>query len=386
MVNSVTCKIVLRKDQKNAKGMVSIVAQCFINGQRVVIPLSLSVHTQDFDERREFVKSSHPQAISCNQIIADARSRVYKVQSEANVKNIQLNRVNFRSEFTLTQTDLDFIGYYDQQLTKRIGELELSSLRQHRKSLMKLMAFRERIPFSMLTPALLADFEQHLKQRCKNSANTVYSDMKNIRTYVYRALKEGVQISNPFLNHSLKRGGTRIIFCTIEEQQRLIHLYDGPKLPEHLRYSLCCFLVSCYTSLRISDVRRCEPSWIEKNTLSYLPKKTKRFNKYIHIPLSDVAKRMLEDFFAYRKAVKLKADQKINDDLKVIADYCRISKRLSMHVGRHSFATTFLELGGSIEVLRDLMGHSKIQDTMIYVHINDRRKAEQMKFFNNKFQ
>ena len=56
-----------------------------------------------------------------------------------------------------------------------------------------------------------------------------------------------------------------------------------------------------------------------------------------------------------------------------------------MHVGRHSFATTFLQLGGSVEVLKELLGHAKIGDTMIYVHVVDTRKKEQIDFFNNTF-
>ena len=38
-------------------------------------------------------------------------------------------------------------------------------------------------------------------------------------------------------------------------------------------------------------------------------------------------------------------------------------------MGRHTFATMFLEKGGDVQVLQKLLGHSEITTTMIYVHI-----------------
>ncbi len=59
-------------------------------------------------------------------------------------------------------------------------------------------------------------------------------------------------------------------------------------------------------------------------------------------------------------------------------DHAGITTKLTNHVGRHSMATIFLELGGSVEVLQPIMGHTKITTTMRYAHVRDQRKAEQM--------
>ena len=60
--------------------------------------------------------------------------------------------------------------------------------------------------------------------------------------------------------------------------------------------------------------------------------------------------------------------------MKDIAIACGIRKNLTMHVARHTFATEYLRNGGHVHVLQQLMGHSKITTTMIYVHVDSEMK------------
>ncbi|MFV8354970.1 tyrosine-type recombinase/integrase [Flavobacterium sp. XS1P32] len=46
-----------------------------------------------------------------------------------------------------------------------------------------------------------------------------------------------------------------------------------------------------------------------------------------------------------------------------------MQKKVTFHVPRHTFATSFLRAGGQVEKLQLLLGHSDIKQTMIYVHI-----------------
>lgn len=85
-----------------------------------------------------------------------------------------------------------------------------------------------------------------------------------------------------------------------------------------------------------------------------------------------------EPVFCNRKGEKL-SRLVIWQVIKRIARQAGISKQLSPHTLRHSFATHLLENGADLRAVQELLGHSSVVTTQLYTHISRRhlRKAYQ---------
>lgn len=62
--------------------------------------------------------------------------------------------------------------------------------------------------------------------------------------------------------------------------------------------------------------------------------------------------------------------------LKGCLKKCRISKRVTLHTLRHSYATHLLEGGTDIRYIQEILGHSSPKTTMIYTHVSSRKLSE----------
>ncbi len=80
------------------------------------------------------------------------------------------------------------------------------------------------------------------------------------------------------------------------------------------------------------------------------------------------------------------SNQKMNAYLKKIADICGITKTLTSHVSRHTFATTItLNNDVPIESVSKMLGHSSLEMTRIYARLLDKKVGRDMNHLTEKY-
>ena len=64
--------------------------------------------------------------------------------------------------------------------------------------------------------------------------------------------------------------------------------------------------------------------------------------------------------------------------VKVLAENAGITKEISPHTFRHSFATHLLEGGANLRAIQEMLGHESIATTEIYTHLDNSRLREEI--------
>ena len=80
-----------------------------------------------------------------------------------------------------------------------------------------------------------------------------------------------------------------------------------------------------------------------------------------------------EDFVFISKRGKNISRIMVFHIIKVLAETTGITKNISPHTFRHSFATHLLEGGANLRAIQCMLGHESISTTEIYTHIDRNR-------------
>lgn len=219
-------------------------------------------------------------------------------------------------------------------------------------------------------------------------ARTADTYCQRFRTALNEAVREGLIDKNPWNRletiEKIKKPESKREYLTIDEIRSMI----ATDCPNGLVKR--AYLFSCFTGLRISDVRNLKWGDIyHENGQAFVSVVMKKTTKPLYIPLSGQALKWMpekgestSDDYVFGNLVNY---GNVNENLKKWAEAAGIRKHISYHTSRHSFATMMLTLGADLYTVSKLLGHSSVKHTQIYARIIDRKKDEAVNLADSVF-
>ncbi|MCX8473937.1 MAG: site-specific tyrosine recombinase XerD [Sediminibacterium sp.] len=173
-------------------------------------------------------------------------------------------------------------------------------------------------------------------------------------------------------------------FLSYEEIEKMIASLDLSKADENRNRAMVELLYGC--GLRVSELVQIQLSDLLFNDECI--KVIGKGNKERYIPLGSMALKFVNNYIKnYRPLISVKKGHEnilflnrfgrklsrimIFYIIKDLAARANITKTISPHTFRHSFATHLIEGGAHIRAVQEMLGHSSITTTEIYTHLNN---------------
>lgn len=249
-----------------------------------------------------------------------------------------------------------------------LANSSLATRKSYVRGVKRLILFYDKLP-EQCSPHEIKSFLVHLKNECHYSASTVNLRVCSLK-YYFRNVVDRLDLVVKIPNPRISKYSTEIL--TYEEllllfrscrdmRQKLVltMLYDtGIRVSELVRIRFCDFNKT-HKSITIHNskgqktrvvhyghsIREVLKQYI--SVLGYYPKHT-----------------LIESYTTPGVSLSLRGAQHI---VREVVKRAKLSKKVSPHTFRHSFAVHYLNRGGSIFRLQKLLGHQYITTTLNYL-------------------
>lgn len=286
---------------------------------------------------------------------------------------------------------------HNRKMAASIGKgFKANTLKGYKSSVIHLTTYLEKdykindIDIRKIDHAFITGYEFYLRTEKEISDVSVAKYMKHFRKIVNLCLAHRWIECNPFVFYKNKAKARDKEFLSKEELTRINTKEFGIDRLDRVKD---IFLFSCYTGLSYSDVKKLMRSEIKKGNDGKLWIFTNREKNEIasNIPLLAIPKKIMDKYEGHAEcrvkgmALPVLSNQKMNSYLKEIADQCGITKTLTFHIARHTFATTItLSNDVPIETVSKMLGHKDLKTTQHYAKVIDEKVGRDMSELDKK--
>ncbi len=362
-------------------GNQSIYLDCYVNGIREYKFLNLYLRPDTSRENKMWNKEQLR--------LANAIKAQYII-------DIQNGEFGFKDRNRTRK--LNFLTYCEDMAAEYEANGQTSCAVLMRSAVKRMTAYKgKNITFNHIDKEFLIGFIEYLnsdirdfdkeskdKKRKPKPLSEVYKEalFARIMVALNKAERDGIIVKNPGkdIDRKLKPHAEQKSRCylTLDEIQKIIDTEYKPDNDIKPAFLFCCF-----SGLRYSDVQKLTWGEITVSPEGYAQIETnmQKTGKDITIPLSDNALKWLPERSDQPSASRIfykLPDQVTNADvrLRTIIKKAGITKHVTFHVARHTFATLTLTYGADLYTVSKLLVHSNIRTTQIYAKIVDESKRK----------
>ncbi|MBY0486344.1 MAG: site-specific integrase [Flavobacteriaceae bacterium] len=338
------------------------------------------VDEKNWHSKKQRVFENCQEHIDINLILMNIEAKLTQIQTFYRLAELSLTPKILRAEYEDKLSRVNFVAFFKAAIPEQKMKVGEERLERYETIYHKLKEFQPVIAFKDLDLKWIEKFKAHLRDNLKNQDTTIASNIAIVKKFLGIAKKEGIKLQ--FELDDLEVGSTKgnRTYLLASELQKCLNFYFSEFINPSYKLILGYFLFSCMNGLRISNVQGLKRTDLMSNDFSIILVKGNHDKNMI---LNKTARRILEH--EPRLFEQKFANQHLNDEIKKIMSVLGINKKVTFHVARHTFATLFLKAGGKIEMLKMLLGHSSIVQTMIYVHIVQAEANEEMFLLDDLF-
>lgn len=338
------------------KGTVEI--EVVSNGERLRLSTGVCVLRQQWKGGSVI---NHPKEAELNKKIRDMYDDIFDRLStmvKSGIIDLQLLK---GSKARVVEKKDDFLVWLEQRIMIR-GVTE-PTRRQHLVMHRCLKEFGLIRRFEDLNTRNIKLWDDFIRTKV-SAQSSVHGYHKRLKPYVVEAIQLGLITSNPYENMRIPRGHSEgIKFLSEEERDRIANLECyGP-----VEKARDLFIFACYTGLSYTDLVKIRKEDLIKEGDDYCIKDKRQKTK---VPYTIVLLPQAMDILKkYNFCLNIMSNQKCNENLKLIAHMADIHINLTMHVGRHTFATWALSKGVGIETVSKMLAHTTVTMTENYAKV-----------------